>query len=109
MREGRIQNVDLAVKLFKEVDDPNDACQKLQQELDLYQHIMHPLVLPVGITVPRLMAWHLEQLQDPMLSCYKRLPMFALELLPVSLCDVEDHRGAFDAFECQSVSACWRP
>ena len=53
VRVGRIEDMDVAVKLVEEVDDPNSSCQRLQHELNVYQHLLHPLQ---GISVPRLMA-----------------------------------------------------
>lgn len=53
VRIGRIENVYVAVKLSEEADDPDSAVQRLQHELDLYQHL---LLLLQGKSVPRLVA-----------------------------------------------------
>ncbi|KAL3153075.1 hypothetical protein ABBQ38_012095 [Trebouxia sp. C0009 RCD-2024] len=92
VRLGRTGNVDLAIKLFEGGVDASSACQRLQHELDLYQGLLHPLQ---GISVPRLMAS--GTFEDPTGT---RLPVFALEFLPVSLADVEAHLGAS---ECEHV------
>ena len=92
VRLGRTGNVDLAVKLFEEGVDASSACQRLQHELDLYQGLLHPLQ---GTSVPRLMAS--GTVEGPTGT---RLPFFALELLPVSLEDVEARLGAS---ECEHV------
>ncbi len=82
---------DVAVKLLEEADDPDRACQKLQHELELYQCPLHPLQ---GVSVPRLMASGTTAGPTG-----NRQPFFALELLPVSLADVEARIGASE-FEC---------
>jgi len=91
VRIGRVEDVDVAVKLLEEADDPDRACQKLQHELNLYQG---PLHLLQGVSVPRLMAS--GTMAGP---TGNRQPLFALELLPISLSDVEARLGASD-FEC---------
>jgi len=91
VRIGRVEDVDVAVKLMEEADDPDRACQKLQHELNLYQG---PLHLLQGVSVPRLMAS--GTMAGP---TGNRQPLFALELLPISLSDVEARLGASD-FEC---------
>jgi hypothetical protein len=53
VRIGRIEDVDVAVKLLEEAENPDRACQKLQDELNLYQRPLHSLQ---GVSVPRLMA-----------------------------------------------------
>lgn len=92
VRLGRTGNVDLAVKLFEEGADASSACQRLQHELGLYQGRLHPLQ---GVSVPKLVAS--GTVEGPTST---RLPFFALELLPVSLADVEAHIGAS---ECERV------
>ena len=91
VRVGRIEDVDVAVKLLEEADDPDSACQRLQHELNLYQRLLHPLQ---GISVPKLMAS--GTIAGP---TGDRQPFLALELLPVSLADEEAHLGASE-FEC---------
>ncbi len=91
VRVGRIEGVDVAVKLLEEADDPDSACQRLQHELNLYQRPLHSLQ---GISVPRLMAS--GTIAGP---TGNRQPFLALELLPVSRADVEAHLGASE-FEC---------
>jgi len=91
VRAGRMEGVDVAVKLVEEADDPDSACQRLQQELNLYQR---PLYSLQGLSVPRLMAS--GTIAGP---TGDRQPFFALELLPVSLADVGARLGASE-FEC---------
>ena len=86
VRAGRMEGVDVAVKLVEEADDPDSACQRLQQELNLYQR---PLYSLQGLSVPRLMAS--GTIAGP---TGDRQPFFALELLPVSLAEVEGRLGA---------------
>ena len=91
VRVGRMEGVDVAVKLVEEADDPDSACQRLQHELSLYQRPLHSLQ---GLSVPRLMAS--GTIARP---TGDRQPVLALELLPVSLADVEGRLGA-SKFEC---------
>ena len=91
VRVGRIESMDVAVKLLEEANDPDRACQKLQHELNLYQRPLHSLQ---GVSVPRLMAS--GTIAGP---TGDRQPFFALELLPVSLEDVDARLGASE-FEC---------
>ena len=91
VRVGRIEDVDVAVKLLEEADDPDSTCQRLHHELNLYQRPLHSLQ---GISVPRLMAC--GTIAGP---TGNRQPFLALELLPVSLADVEARLGASE-FEC---------
>ncbi len=91
VRIKRIEDVAVAVKLLEEAEDPDRACQKLQDELNLYQRPLHSLQ---GISVPRLMAS--GTVAGP---TGHRQPFFALELLPVSLEDVAARLGASE-FEC---------
>jgi len=91
VRIGRIEDADVTVKLLEEADDPDSACQRLQHELNLYQRLLHPLQ---GNSVPRLMAS--GTIAGP---TGNRQPFLALELLPVSLADVEARLGASE-FEC---------
>ena len=92
VRLGRTGNVNLAVELIEEGSDVSSACDRLQSELDLYQSLLHPLQ---GISVPRLMVSGTIEGHPG-----TRLPFLALELLPVSLADVEAHLGAS---ECERV------
>ena len=89
VRFGRIGDEDVAVKLVEEADDQDSAVQRLQHELDLYQDLLLPLQ---GNSVPRLMASGTV--------AGTRLPFLALDLLPVSLADVQAHLGVC---ECQHV------
>jgi len=76
---------------LEEANDPDRACQKLQHELNQYQRPLHSLQ---GVSVPRLMAS--GTIAGP---TGDRQPFFALELLPVSLEDVDARLGASE-FEC---------